>query len=274
MAIKKYRPLTPTLRYKTVIDFSEITVDVPHKPLTKGKRNLAGRGFKNQVSVRRKGGGHKRRYRVIDFKRNKADVFGKVISVEYDPNRSANIALISYLDGDKRYIIAPEGLKVDDKIVSSEKAEIRTGNTLPLKSIPLGSSIHNIEINSGKGGQLVRSAGSEAILSAKEGKYCLVKLPSGEIRKIYSECTATIGVVGNKDHNNITIGKAGRSRWLNKRPKVRGVVMNPVDHPMGGGEGKSSGGRHPVSPTGQPAKGFKTRKKNKYSDKFIVKRRK
>jgi large subunit ribosomal protein L2 len=274
MGIKKYRPLTPTLRYKTVSDFSELTADSPHKPLTKGKKNLAGRGFKNRISVRRKGGGHKRRYREIDFGRNNFCVLGKVVSIEYDPNRSANIALVSYLNGDKRYIIAPNGLQVGDKLRSATDAEIKPGNTLPLRNIPLGSNIHNIEIHKLKGGQLVRAAGTSAVLSAKEDDYCHVKLPSGEIRKINSDCLATIGEVGNKDHINITIGKAGRSRWLNKRPKVRGVAMNPVDHPMGGGEGKSSGGRHPVSPTGQPTKGFKTRKKSKYSDIYIVKRRK
>ena len=274
MGIKKYRPLTPTLRYKTVSDFSELTTDSPHKPLTKGQKNLAGRGFKNQISVRRKGGGHKRKYREIDFKRNKFGIEGKVVSVEYDPNRSANIALISYIDGDKRYIVAPNGLKLGDKIKSAADAEIKPGNTLPLKNIPLGANIYNIELHKGKGGQLVRSAGTAAVLSAKEEDYCQIKLPSGEIRKINSGCLATIGEVGNKDHINVTIGKAGRSRWLNKRPKVRGVAMNPVDHPMGGGEGKSSGGRHPVSPTGQPTKGFKTRKKSKYSDIYIVKRRK
>lgn len=274
MGIKKFRPYTPTSRYKTVLDFSEITTDSPHKPLTKGKKEYAGRGQKGHVSVRRRGGGHKKLYRVIDFKRNKYNVPGKVATIEYDPNRSANIALINYVDGEKRYIIAPDSLKVGDTIISGESAEIRAGNSLPLKNIPLGSNIYNIELHRGKGGQLVRAAGSSATLSAKEGLYCLIKLPSGEIRKIHKECYATIGEVGNKDHINITIGKAGRSRWLNKRPKVRGVAMNPIDHPLGGGEGKSSGGRHPVSPTGMPTKGYKTRKKHKYSDKYIIKRRK
>ncbi|HPJ36076.1 MAG TPA: 50S ribosomal protein L2 [Spirochaetota bacterium] len=274
MGIKKFRPVTPTLRYKTVLDKAEITEDKPYKPLTKGKTGDSGRGFKGQVTVRRRGGGHKRKLRLIDFKRNKYGIPGKVVSIEYDPNRSANIALISYVDGDKRYIIAPESVKVGDRIESGEKVEIKAGNALPLKNIPLGSSIYNIELHRGKGGQLVRSAGTEAVLTAKEGDYCLVKLPSGEIRKIHSECYSTIGVVGNKDHINVTIGKAGRSRWMNKRPKVRGVAMNPVDHPLGGGEGKSSGGRHPVSPTGKPTKGYKTRKKHKYSDNYIIKRRK
>ena len=274
MGIKKFRPTTPTLRYKTVLDKNEITEDKPFKPLTKGQTGGSGRGFKGQITSRRRGGGHKRKLRLIDFKRNKYDIPGKVVSIEYDPNRSANIALVSYVDGEKRYIIAPELLQVGDKILSGEKAEIKAGNALPLKNIPLGSDIYNIELHRGKGGQLVRSAGTAAVLTAKEGDYCLVKLPSGEIRKIHKECYSTIGIVGNKDHVNLTIGKAGRSRWLNKRPKVRGVAMNPVDHPLGGGEGKSSGGRHPVSPTGQPAKGYKTRKKHKYSDDYIIKRRK
>ncbi|MCL1864893.1 MAG: 50S ribosomal protein L2 [Spirochaetes bacterium] len=274
MGIKKYRPITSTLRYKTVLDKNEITEEKPYKPLTKGQTAGSGRGYKGQITTRRRGGGHKRKLRLIDFKRNKFDIPGKVLSIEYDPNRSANIALIVYVDGEKRYIIAPESLQVGDKIEAGEKVEIKVGNALPLKNIPLGSDIYNIELHRGKGGQLVRSAGTAAVLTAKEGDYCLVKLPSGEIRKIHKECYSTIGAVGNKDHINLTIGKAGRSRWLNKRPRVRGVAMNPVDHPLGGGEGKSSGGRHPVSPTGQPAKGYKTRKKHKYSDDYIIKRRK
>lgn len=274
MGIKKFRPVTPTLRYKTVLDKVEITEDKPYKPLTKGKTGDSGRGHKGQITMRRRGGGHKRKLRVIDFKRDKFGIPGKVESVEYDPNRSANIALICYADGEKRYIVAPETLTVGEKIESGEKVEIKVGNALPLKNIPLGSNIYNIELHRGKGGQLVRSAGTTAILAAKEGDYCLVKLPSGEIRKIHKECYSTIGSVGNKEHNNVTIGKAGRSRWLNKRPKVRGVAMNPVDHPLGGGEGKSSGGRHPVSPWGKPTKGYKTRKRHKYSDQYIIKRRK
>ncbi len=274
MGIKKFKPVTPTSRYKTVSDFEEITRDRPHKPLTKGMKEYAGRGAKGRISVRRRGGGHKKKYRVIDFKRNKYGIEGKVTSIEYDPNRTSNIALIHYIDGDKRYIIAPDMLKVGDTINSGVDVEIKRGNAMPLNRIPLGTMIYNIEINRGKGGQLVRSAGAGATLTAKEGDYCLVKLPSGEIRKIHKECFATIGEVGNKEHSNIKIGKAGRSRWMNKRPKVRGVVMNPHDHPHGGGEGKSSGGRHPVSPTGVPTKGYKTRKKNKYSDKYIVRRRK
>ncbi len=274
MGIKKFKPVTPTSRYKTVSDFEEITQDRPHKPLTKGMKEYAGRGAKGRISVRRRGGGHKKKYRVIDFKRNKHGIEGKVASIEYDPNRTSNIALIHYLDGDKRYIIAPDMLKVGDTINSGVDVEIKRGNAMPLHRIPLGTLIYNIEMNRGKGGQLARSAGAGATLTAKEGDYCLVKLPSGEIRKIHKECFATIGEVGNKEHSNIKIGKAGRSRWMNKRPKVRGVVMNPHDHPHGGGEGKSSGGRHPVSPTGVPTKGYKTRKKNKYSDKYIVRRRK
>lgn len=274
MGIKKYRPATSTLRYKTVLDRAEITTESPYKPLTVGKTGDSGRGHKGQISVRRRGGGHKRKLRIIDFKRDKFDIPGKIVTIEYDPNRSANIALVSYVDGEKRYIIAPDSIKVGDKIESGEKVEIKAGNALPLKNIPLGSSIYNIELNKGKGGQLVRSAGTSAVLAAKEGDHCLVKLPSGEIRKIHKDCYSTIGVVGNKDHSNITIGKAGRSRWMNKRPTVRGVAMNPIDHPLGGGEGKSAGGRHPVSPTGVPSKGYKTRKKHKYSDKYIITRRK
>ncbi len=274
MGIKKFRPITPTLRYKTVLDFEELTADKPHKPLTKGKKQHAGRGAGGRISVRRKGGGHKRKYRVIDFKRNKYDIQGKVATIEYDPNRTAHIALINYIDGEKRYIIAPSSLKVGDMVITSENAEIKPGNTLPLRKIPPGTSVYNIELHRGKGGQIARAAGTNCVVSAREGGYCLVKMPSGELRKIHEECYATIGEVGNKDHANITIGKAGRSRWMNKRPKVRGVAMNPVDHPMGGGEGKSSGGGHPVSPTGVPTKGYKTRKKHKYSDKYIVKRRK
>lgn len=274
MGIKKFKPVTPTSRYKTVSDFQEITQCRPHKPLTVGVKEYAGRGAKGRISVRRRGGGHKKRYRIIDFKRNKYGVEGVVASIEYDPNRTSNIALIHYRDGDKRYIIAPEMLRVGDTINSGEDVEIKRGNAMPLNKIPLGTLVYNIELHRGKGGQLARSAGVGATLTAKEGNYCLVKLPSGEIRKIHKECYATIGEVGNKEHSNIKIGKAGRSRWMNKRPKVRGVVMNPHDHPHGGGEGKSSGGRHPVSPTGVPTKGYKTRKKNKYSDKYIVRRRK
>ncbi len=274
MGIKKFRPITPTQRYKTNLTKDEITRDTPEKSLTKGKKDHAGRGYNGQISVRRRGSGHKRRYRFIDFKRDKHGIEGRVATLEYDPNRSANIALIVYLDGEKRYIIAPASLKVGDTIIAGEDVEIKPGNALPLKSIPAGTSIYNVELTRGKGGQLVRSAGVAAQVTSREGKFCNVKLPSGEIRKINRECYATIGEAGNKDHINITVGKAGRSRWLGNRPKVRGVAMNPIDHPLGGGEGKSSGGRHPVSPTGIPAKGYKTRKKNKYSDNMIVRRRK
>jgi large subunit ribosomal protein L2 len=274
MGLKKFRPVTPTLRYKTVSDFSEVTVSDPYKPMTRGKNTKSGRGYGGKIAVRRKGGGHKRRYRVIDFRRNKHGIPARVSTIEYDPNRTANIALVTYADGEKRYIVAPVSLKVGDTIVSGENVELKKGNALPLKNIPPGSSIYNIELHPGRGGQLVRSAGTYATITAKEGKYCLVRLPSGEIRRINRECYATLGEVGNREHSNLTLGKAGRSRWKGVRPKVRGVAMNPIDHPLGGGEGKSSGGRHPVSPTGMPAKGFKTRKKKKYSDRFIVSRKK
>lgn len=274
MAVKKYRPITATLRYKTTLTYDELTTDKPYKKLTIGKSELSGRGNKNQISVRRRGGGHKKRYRIIDFKRNKYGIEAKIVSLEYDPNRSANIALVCYKDGEKRYIVAPESIKVGDVILSGENPEIKPGNAMPLKNIPLGTNIFNIELNKGKGGQLVRSAGTTAQITAREGDYALVKLPSGEIRKVGVECYATIGEVCNKDHTQVVLGKAGRARWLNRRPKVRGVAMNPVDHPLGGGEGKTSGGRHPVSPTGLPTKGYKTRKKKKYSNKMILKRRK
>jgi len=275
MGIKKYNPVTKSLRTKTTLSFEELTVDAPYKPLTKGKKTGSGRSAcTGQITMRRRGGGHKRRYREIDFKRNKYDIPGKVETIEYDPNRSSNIALILYPDGERRYIIAPESLKVGDSIMSGEKVEIKIGNAMPLKNIPVGANIYNIELHRGKGGQLVRSAGATAQISGEEGDYCLVKLPSGELRKILKECYAVIGEVGNKDHMNITLGKAGRARWLHKRPEVRGVVMNPVDHPLGGGEGKTSGGRHPVSPWGQPAKGYKTRKRKKYSNNMIITRRK
>lgn len=274
MGIKKYRPVTSTQRYKTTLTFDEITTDKPYKKLCVGKKELSGRGYKGQISVRRRGGGHKKKYRIIDFKRDKYDIEGKVTTIEYDPNRTSNIALITYKDGEKRYVIAPSSLKVGDVIISSENAEIKIGNAMPMRKIPQGTSIYNIELHRGKGGQLVRSAGVAAQITAKEGQYVFVKLPSGEIRKIHKENYATIGEVGNKDKNQVIIGKAGRSRWMNKRPKVRGVAMNPVDHPLGGGEGKSSGGRHPVSPTGVPTKGYKTRKKNKYSNNMILNRRK
>lgn len=274
MALKKYKPNTPGQRYRISLAYDGVSKEKPVKKLTKGMGSHAGRDGSGRISVRRKGGGHKQKYRVVDFKRDKFGVPGIVKTVEYDPNRSSNISLIQYADGDKRYILAPKGLKVGDSVMSGPNAPVEIGNSLPMDSIPLGMQVHNIELQYGKGGQLVRAAGAEAILVAKEGDYVTLKLPSGETRMIFKKCSATIGEVGNEDHMNVTLGKAGRARWLGKRPKVRGVVMNPHDHPHGGGEGKTSGGRHPVSPWGQPTKGYKTRKKNKYSDNFIVKRRK
>lgn len=274
MAIKTYRPMTPTQRFKTSLVFDDLSKNNPEKSLVKGKKQNAGRGSSGRISVRRRGGGHKRKYRIIDFKRNKIDIPAKVFSIEYDPNRSANIALIAYKDGEKRYILATKGMKIGDQIVNGPNAPIENGNTMPLENIPLGRTIHNIELQLGKGGQLVRTAGGSALIVAKEKDYVTVKLPSGEMRMVFKKCSATIGIIGNEDHMNVSLGKAGRSRWLGKRPKVRGVVMNPHDHPHGGGEGKTSGGRHPVSPWGVPTKGYKTRKKGKLSDKFIVKRRK
>ncbi len=274
MALKKYKPRTPSQRYKTGLTFDEITKTEGEKTLMKGTPFHAGRGSDGRISVRRKGGRHKRKYRIIDFMRDKYGVPGKVAAIEYDPNRSAFIALIFYADGEKRYILAPRRIKVGSEIMSGENAPIVPGNALPLERIPLGMEVHNIELSQGRGGKLVRSAGVGAVLIAKEGDYVTVKLPSGESRMIFGKCYATIGVIGNEEHMNVSLGKAGRSRWLGKRPKVRGVVMNPVDHPHGGGEGKTSGGRHPVSPWGTPTKGYKTRKKKKYSDKHIVRRRK
>ncbi len=274
MGIKTYRPVTPTLRYKTTLTYEELTADRPFKALTKGKSENSGRGAGNRISVRRRGGGHKKKFRIIDFKRNKFNIPAKIETIEYDPNRSANIALLCYADGERRYIVAPESVQVGDVVISSEKCEIKPGNSMKLKNIPVGTNIYNIELHAGKGGQLVRSAGTTAQISGYEDVYCIIKLPSGEMRKVHSECTATIGTIGNKDHSNVTIGKAGRSRWMSKRPSVRGCAMNPVDHPLGGGEGKSSGKRHPVSPTGVPTKGYKTRKKKKYSNSMIISKRK
>jgi len=272
MGIKTYKPITPGMRQWTSLDFSELTKDTkPEKSLTKGKKDKAGRDSFGRISVRHKGGGHKRRYREIDFKRDKTGIPGKVASLEYDPNRSSNIALIHYKDGEKRYIIAPKDLKVGAVIVSGPDAAIEPGNALPLENIPLGFTVYNIELTLGKGGQLVRSAGTSALIAAKEGDYVTVKLPSGEMRMVFKKCYATIGNVGNEDHMNITFGKAGRKRWLGVRPTVRGMVMNPVDHPHGGGEGKNKG-VHPVTPWGQPTKGYKTRKKHKPSSRFIVSR--
>lgn len=272
MGIIKYKPTSPGRRFQSVADFVEITSSEPVKSLLKPLKRSGGRNNHGRTTTRHIGGGHKRKYRVIDFCRSKEDVPAKVAAVQYDPNRSARIALLNYRDGEKRYIVAPAHVSVGDILVSGAKADIKPGNALPLKNIPLGSLIHNVELKVGKGGQLIRSAGAFGQLMAKDGAYAQVRLPSGEVRKIFIECMATIGQVGNNDHENVNIGKAGRSRWLGKRPHVRGVVMNPVDHPMGGGEGKSSGGRHPCTPWGIPTKGHKTRK-NKNTDKYIVKRR-
>ncbi len=274
MGIRKYKPVTNSTRYKSVLDFAEITESIPFKPLTTSVNYKAGRGHDGKISVRRKGGRVKRKFRVIDFKRIKYGVPAVVKSVEYDPYRTAFISLLSYKDGEYTYIVAPEGIKVGDTIQSGPEAEIKLGNSLPLGKIPPGTSVHCIELHIGRGAQLSRTAGSFATVAAKDGDYVSLKLPSGEVRKVRKECYATIGIVSNKDHNLVSIGKAGRSRWLGKRPKVRGVVMNPVDHPHGGGEGKTSGGRHPVSPWGKPTKGYKTRRKAKPSDKFIVQGRK
>src|SRR5882724_6295730 len=272
MAIKTYRPTTPSLRFKTTLTNDELTTDKPHKPLTSIKLRTGGRRNAGDITIWHRGGGHKRKLREIDFKRDKTGVPANVVSVEYDPNRSARIALVAYADGEKRYIVQPVGLQVGQKIVSGPEADILVGNALPLRNIPPGTTVHNIELKPGKGAQMVRSAGGSAQLVAKEGEWALVKLPSGETRKVSQDCMATIGQVGNLDHENITIGKAGRMRWLGRRPVNRGVTMNPVDHPHGGGEGKTSGGRHPVTPWGQPTRGYKTRN-NKRTDAFIVNRR-
>jgi large subunit ribosomal protein L2 len=276
MGLKTFRPLTPASRFKALPDFSEITKDTPEKSLLEPLKKSGGRNNNGRMTSRHRGGGHKRQYRIIDFKRKKRGVVADVIAIEYDPNRTARIALLQYTDGEKAYILAPVGLGVGAKVSAGESIEASIGNALPLRSIPLGTAIHNIELTPGRGGQIVRSAGSQAILNNREGGYAFVKLASGEIRKINEACYATVGQVGNVDHMNVSSGKAGRSRWLGKRPHVRGMVMNPVDHPMGGGQGKSKGGggrHHPMSPWGQLAKGFKTRRKHKASDRFIVERR-
>ncbi|MDR1363079.1 MAG: 50S ribosomal protein L2 [Spirochaetaceae bacterium] len=273
MGIKTYKPVTSGMRQWQSLDFSGITATKPEKSLTQGRAEHAGHDSNGRISVWHKGGGHKRRYRCIDFRRDKINIPGKVATIEYDPNRSANIALIIYADGEKRYIIAPKGLKVGSKILNGPSAPIEPGNALPLENIPLGFTIHNIELTLGKGAQLARSAGTSALVAAKEGDYVTIKLPSGEMRMIFKKCFAVVGVVGNEDHMNICYGKAGRKRWLGVRPTVRGMVMNPVDHPHGGGEGKNKG-IHPVTPWGQPTKGYKTRDKHKASSRFIVSRRK
>ena len=274
MGIKKYKPVTSTMRYRTGFTFDEITTDTPEKSLIEPLKKTGGRNNQGRITSRRRGGGHKRAYRIIDFKRNKYDIPAKVASIEYDPNRTARIALLNYADGEKRYIIAPSGLKVGSTLLSGAQAPIVLGNSMPLEKIPLGTTVHNIEFLKGKGGQLARSAGTFAHVLAKDGDYVHVKMPSGNIHLIRKECYATIGQVSNPERNLIWIGKAGRNRWKGRRPKVRGVVMNPVDHPMGGGEGRSSGGRHPVSPWGKFAKGGKTRKPKKYSDKYIIEAKK
>ncbi|MBW2282891.1 MAG: 50S ribosomal protein L2 [Deltaproteobacteria bacterium] len=273
MPTRKYKPTSPGRRDMTVSDFASVTRAKPERSLVRALKKSGGRNNLGRQTAFHRGGGHKRRYRLIDFKRGKWDVPARVATIEYDPNRSARIALLHYLDGEKRYILAPVGLQVGDTVQTGERAEIRPGNTLPLRTIPLGTVIHNVELKPGKGGQMCRAAGSSARLMAREGKLAQLKLPSGETRQVQVSCLATIGQVGNVEHENVTIGKAGRSRWLGRRSNVRGVAMNPVDHPHGGGEGRSSGGRHPVTPWGVPTKGYKTRKKKHPSNKFIVKRR-
>jgi large subunit ribosomal protein L2 len=272
MPIRKYKPTSPGRRQMTVQTFDEITTNEPYKPLTENLQRSGGRNNTGEVTMWWRGGGHRRLYRIIDFKRDKRNIPGKVSTIEYDPNRSARIALVTYADGEKRYILQPLGLKVGDTVISGDAVDILPGNALPLKNIPLGTMVHNVELKQGRGGQMARSAGAAVQVVAKEGDYVSVKTPSGEIRKVHMECMATVGQVGNLDHENVSVGKAGRSRWLGKRPHVRGVAMNPVDHPLGGGEGKTSGGRHPVTPWGVPTKGYKTRTR-KPSDKFIVQRR-
>jgi len=272
MAVKKVKPTSSGRRAQSYSTFDEITSTTPEKSLLKELRKKGGRNSYGRITCRHRGGGQKRHYRVVDFKRDKIGIPARVAAIEYDPNRSARIALLHYADGEKRYILAPVNLRVGDNVISGPEADIKPGNTLPLSKIPLGTHIHNIELRLGKGGQIVRSAGTYAQLMAKEDRYALIKLPSGEVRMILSSCKATIGQLGNVIHENISLGKAGRKRWLGRRPKVRGVAMNPVDHPMGGGEGRSSGGRHPCSPWGMPTKGFKTRKTRK-SNRYIIKKR-
>jgi large subunit ribosomal protein L2 len=274
MAIRKLKPNTPGTRFMSISSFEEITKTTPEKSLTVSLKKSGGRNNLGRVTSRHRGGGHKRRYRIVDFKRDKRGVPAKVFSIEYDPNRTSRIALLNYSDGEKRYILAPDGLKVGDTLMSGSGSEIKVGNSLPLKEIPLGSFVHNVEMKPGKGGQIGRSAGTSIQLMAREGKNAQLKMPSGEVRIVSVDCMATYGAVGNADHENISLGKAGRSRWLGRRPHVRGVAMNPVDHPMGGGEGKTSGGGHPVSPWGQKSKGLKTRKRKNPTSKLIIKRRK
>jgi large subunit ribosomal protein L2 len=272
MATKRVKPTSPGRRFQTYSTFEEITRTTPEKSLLKDLKKSGGRNANGRITSRHRGGGHKRHYRIIDFKRDKIGIPAKVAAIEYDPNRSARIALLYYTDGEKRYILAPLNLNVGDQVMAGPEADIKPGNTLPLSNIPLGTHIHNIELRLGKGGQIVRSAGTYAQLMAKEDRYALLKLPSGEVRMVLLKCNATVGQIGNVNHENINLGKAGRKRWMGKRPSVRGVAMNPVDHPMGGGEGRSSGGRHPCTPWGMPTKGYRTRK-NKRTDKYIVKKR-
>lgn len=272
MPLKSYKPTSPSRRYYNDYDFSQLSKKDPEKALVEKKTSTGGRNNFGRVTSRFRGGGHKRRYRVIDWRRDKIGVPATVAALEYDPNRTGRLALLNYVDGEKRYILAPDGLKVGDQVISSRNADIKPGNSLPIRVIPLGTSVHNVELKVGKGGQLVRSAGVSAQVMAKDGDYAQVRLPSGEIRKVHLDCRATIGQVSNIDHMHVSLGKAGRSRWLGRRPHNRGVTMNPVDHPMGGGEGRTSGGRHPCSPWGQLSKGLKTRN-NKRTDKMIIKRR-
>jgi large subunit ribosomal protein L2 len=272
MAIKTYRPTSPAIRFRTTLDNADLATVRPLKQLTRAKQRISGRNNKGHLTIRHRGGGHKKLFRIIDFRRDKRDIPAKVVHLEYDPNRSSRIALLSYADGEKRYILAPNGLVMGATVIAGDGADILVGNALPLKNIPLGTMIHNIEMKKGKGAQMARSAGTAAQLLAKESGYAQIKLPSGETRQVHLDCYATIGQVGNLDHENVSIGKAGRTRWLGKRPTVRGVAMNPIDHPHGGGEGKTSGGRNPVSPWGLPTKGYKTRN-NKRTQGFIIKRR-
>jgi large subunit ribosomal protein L2 len=273
MAVRKLKPTSAGRRFQTVSDFEEISKIAPEKSLTEGLCKKAGRNNNGRITSRRRGGGHKKLYRIIDFKRDKVGVPAKVASIEYDPNRSARIALLHYADGEKRYILAPVGINAGDNVVAGDTADIKPGNALALIKIPVGTIVHNIELYPGRGGQFCRAAGTYAQVIAKEGNHALLRMPSGEVRKVLATCTATVGQVGNIQHENISLGKAGRNRWLGQRPKVRGVAMNPVDHPLGGGEGRSSGGRHPVSPWGMPTKGYKTRSRKKQSSKLIIKRR-
>lgn len=273
MPVKKFRPITPTQRYRTVNSFEEVTRTRPEKSLVEGLSKSGGRNNQGRMTMRRRGGGHKRRYRVIDFRRDKLGVPGKVTAIEYDPNRSAFIALVQYADGEKRYILAAQGLVVGSEIVSGPDAPVRVGNAMPLSRVPLGTTVHNVEMHPGHGGQMARSAGADVQLLGRDEQRAQLRMPSGEMREVPVQCSATIGQVGNLEHGNIVLGKAGRSRWLGRRPKVRGVAMNPVDHPHGGGEGKTSGGRHPVTPWGKPTKGYKTRKRKNRTNDWILRRR-